>query len=386
MALTQDKTYTQISFLLSSIDQDKSEHFLNQLDKYIGIPYRRGGATEKGFDCSGFVRQVYSEFFGLDLPHQSRSQSSLPFMQKISKNELVTGDLIFFSTGKKHKQINHVGIYLSDGRFIHAAKGGVTVSSLDSSYWKARFFVAKRVGDIDIWNRLDADEKPELLLPATDIDLTGNLPVFDGYPYYKDSSDDTFSLGYELTWSASIANGSFVPKLTAYQEYYRPIQSYQNNISSALRNSEFELTTLSGRSSDQRLNFTAAIASDENGLSLTPSFAYFDSGYDVEKKRLQRFTYGLDLEISPASQPWLLDLGMQFSKYTYSDNASSTVALNEFHSPMNMSLTYLHQLSKSAYFSLTGELVQRFEPASGGGSLEHWKDERRSLFLFNYKY
>jgi hypothetical protein len=119
---------------------------------------------------------------------------------------------------------------------------------------------------------------------------------------------------------------------------------------------------------------------------LTPSFAYFDSGYDIEKKRLQRFTYGIDLEISPANQPWLLSLGMQFSDYAYSNNASSTSVFNEFRSPMNMSLTYLHQLSKSAYLSFTGELVQRFEPVPGGGSLDQWKDERRSLFLFNYKY
>jgi hypothetical protein len=396
MALNRDESYGQIASLVSSNGQDKSEYFLSQLDKYIGVPYRRGGIGEKGFDCSGFVRQVYAEFFGLDLPHQSYSQSSLPFMQKIAKDELVTGDLVFFSTTGKKKRINHVGIYLSDGRFIHAAKGGVTVSSLYSSYWKARFFVAKRVDNNHIWNRLDADERIESPLLATDInqssrfdmlyDLTGNLSALDGYPYYKESSNDTLSLGYELTWSASIANGAFVPKFTAFQGYSHPFQSDQNNIFPVFRNSEFGLTTISNRSSDQGLNFAAAIASDENGLSLTPSFTYFDSGYNIEKKRLQRFTYGLDLEISPANQPWLLALGMQFSEYTYSDNASSTAGLNEFRSPMNMSLTYLHQLSKSAYLSFTGELAQRFEPVSGGGSLDQLKNERRSLFLFNYKY
>jgi hypothetical protein len=395
IALTSDNTFSQVSSLFL-IDQNKSDNFQNQLDKYIGIPYRRGGSTEKGFDCSGFVRQVYSEFFGLDLPHQSRSQSSLPFMQKITKDDLITGDLVFFATGKKNKRINHVGIYLSDGRFIHAAKGGVTVSSLDSSYWKARFFVAKRVGNGDIWSSFEADQKSDSSLLAKEInyssrfnilnELTGNLSAFDGNPYYKDYSSDTLSLGYEITWSASIANGSIVPKVTAFQDYYRNMLPSSSSISLPFKDSEFGMTAASIRSSAQGMNFATAFASNDNGLSLTPSFAYFDSGYDFESKHLQRLTYGLDFEISPVNQPWLLTFGMQFSDYTYSNNSASDNINNELRSPMNMSLTYFHQLSKSAFLSFTGEVVQRYEPASAGGSLDQWKDERRSLFLFNYKY
>jgi hypothetical protein len=393
LAITQDKS-TQINSFISSIDTNKVEYFQSQVDKYIGIPYRTGGSTEKGFDCSGFVRQVYSEFFGLDLPHQSGSQSSLPFMQKITKDDLITGDLVFFTTGKKHKRISHVGIYLSDGRFIHAAKGGVTVSSLDSSYWKARFFVAKRVGSDDIWNRLEPGQSPDSSSLVDDInnssgfnilnDLTGNLSAYEGYPYYKDDSTDSLSMGYEISWSASLANGSIVPKVTAFQDYYRPGQSLLNNIYFPFRNNDFNLSTVSSRSSDQGMNLTAAFAS--NDISLTPSFGYFDTGYDLENKRLQRLTYGLDLEISPVNQPWLISFGMKFSDYTYSYNSTSNTGLNEFRSPVNMSLTYLHQLSKSAYLSFTGQVVQRYEPASINGSLDQWKDDRRSLLLFNYKY
>jgi hypothetical protein len=393
MATTNDES-TQINSLISSINTNKVEYFQSQLDKYIGIPYRSGGSTEKGFDCSGFVRQVYSEFFGLELPHQSGSQSSLPFMQKITKDDLITGDLVFFTTGKKHKRISHVGIYLSDGRFIHAAKGGVTVSSLDSSYWKARFFVAKRVGSDDIWSRLDPGQNMDSSSMIDDInysssfnilnELTGNLSAFEGYPYYKDDSNDSLSMGYEISWSASLANGSIVPKVTAFQDYYRPGQSLLNNIYFPFKNNEFNLASVSSRSSDQGMNFTAAFAS--NDISLTPSFGYFDTGYDLENKRLQRFTYGLDLEISPVNQPWLISFGMKFSDFTYSYNSTSNAGLNEFRSPVNMSLTYLHQLSKSAYLSFTGQVVQRYEPASINGSLDQWKDDRRSLLLFNYKY
>jgi len=393
LAITQDKS-TQINPIISSIDTGKVEYFQSQLDKYIGIPYRRGGSTEKGFDCSGFVRQVYSEFFGLDLPHQSGSQSSLPFMQKITKDDLITGDLVFFTTGKKHKKISHVGIYLSDGRFIHAAKGGVTVSSLDSSYWKARFFVAKRAEKDDIWSRLEPGENLDSSSLVDDIndsssfsilnELTGNLSAFEGYPYYKDDSNDSLSMGYEISWSASLANGSIVPKVSAFQDYYRPGQSSLNNIYLPVKNNEFNLSTVSNRSSDQGMSFATAFAS--NDISLTPSFGYLDTGYDLENKRLQRFTYGLDLEISPVNQPWLISFGMKFSDYAYSYNSTSNAGLNEFRSPVNMSLTYLHQLGKSAYLSFTGQVVQRYEPASINGSLDQWKDDRRSLLLFNYKY
>jgi hypothetical protein len=393
LAITQDKSI-QIDSLISSINTDKTEYFQSQLDKYIGIPYRRGGSTEKGFDCSGFVRQVYSEFFGLDLPHQSGSQSSLPFMQKITKDDLITGDLVFFTTGKKNKRINHVGIYLSDGRFIHAAKGGVTVSSLDSRYWKARFFVAKRVGNNDIWSRLETDQKLDSSSMIDDInyssrfnilnELTGNLSAFEGYPYYKDDSNESLSMGYEISWSASLANGSIVPRVSAFQDYYRPGQSLSANQYLSFMDNEYNSANVSSRSSDQGMNFTAAFAS--NDISLTPSIAYSDTGYDLENKRLQRFTYGLDLEISPVNQPWLISFGMKFSDYTYSYNTTSSAGLNEFRSPMNMSLTYLHQLSKSSYLSFTGQVVQRYEPSSINGSLDQWKDDRRSVLLFNYKY
>jgi hypothetical protein len=399
LAVNRDESFEQVSSQISSIDQVKSEFFQNKLDKYIGIPYIRGGVTEKGFDCSGFVRQVYMEFFGVDLPHKSSSQSSFPSMQKVTKDELLTGDLVFFSPSSKKKRINHVGIYLSDGRFIHAAKGGVTISSLDNTYWKARFYMAKRIGNNDIWNSIETKEPAETELLSLYnkyssqfnllTDMNGNFSLSDAYPSYEEQSNDTLSLGYEVTWSASMANGSFIPKVTAFQKYYHPFQSDQIKSLSILENNEYDeynLISMSDRSSDQGMNFAAAFGSADNGLSLMPSFTYSDSGYNLEKRRLQRFTYGLDFEISPSDRPWFLALGMQFSDYTYSHNSKSIETMNEFRSPLNMSFTYLHKLNKSAYLSFTGELVQRLDQASQGGAFDQWKDERRSLFLFNYKY
>jgi len=394
LAVTQNESFKKNPSLISSIDPDKTEYFQNKLDKYVGTPYIRGGITEKGFDCSGFVRQIYMEFFGIDLPHRSSSQSSLPFMQKVNKDELVTGDLIFFSTTGKNKRINHVGIYLSDGRFIHAAKGGVTISSLDNTYWKARFFVAKRVENDDIWKSIAVEKETETELLAMYnnyssrfnpfANLDGNQSAFDTYPYYRDYSSNTLSLGYEITWSASIANGSITPKFTAFQEY-RPFKSYPEDISSLFKIKGFDLATASD-SSDQGMRFATVFGSDDDGLLLTPSFTYYDTGYDLKNRRLQRYTYGLDLKISPDNKSWLFALGMQYSGYTYSYNSASITDSNEFRSPMNMSFTYLQKLNKSAYLSFTGEVVRRYEPTSEGGIFDQWKNERRSMFLFNYNY
>jgi len=108
------------------------------------IRYVRGGQTPTtGFDCSGFVRYVFEHAIGVQLPRNSASQ----FMagSKIKRADMKPGDLVFFHTrGRRH--ITHVGIYISEGRFIHSPATGksVEISSLDSGYWAKRFAGAKR--------------------------------------------------------------------------------------------------------------------------------------------------------------------------------------------------------------------------------------------------
>lgn len=111
------------------------------------IPYRRGGRSpSSGFDCSGFVRYVFLHSIGLDLPATSASQFVSGF--KVARGEMRSGDLVFFKTTKKNR-ISHVGIYLDDGRFIHAPSSGkvVRIDSLSTGYWSKRFAGAKRVGE-----------------------------------------------------------------------------------------------------------------------------------------------------------------------------------------------------------------------------------------------
>jgi hypothetical protein len=111
---------------------------------FLGVPYRRGGSSaDTGFDCSGFVQAMYQNTIGLILPRRANEQAAAT--EKIDKQDLQPGDLVFFNT-MRHA-FSHVGIYIGDGKFIHSPKPGaqVRVESLSQSYWQRRFNGARRV-------------------------------------------------------------------------------------------------------------------------------------------------------------------------------------------------------------------------------------------------
>lgn len=109
--------------------------------RYIGVPYQMGGTTPKGFDCSGFVWYVFHKN-GAQLPRTADVQYQVG--KNVPKKNLQRGDLVFFTTYEPGA--SHCGIYLEDGRFIHASSSkGIMISKLDDMYWKPRYFGAKRV-------------------------------------------------------------------------------------------------------------------------------------------------------------------------------------------------------------------------------------------------
>jgi cell wall-associated NlpC family hydrolase len=131
----------------------------NQLLKkaltYRGVRYRWGGTSRSsGVDCSGFTTSVFSSQ-GIKLPRTAIEQSQVG--HGVSKSDLKPGDLVFFRTSRSYR-VNHVGIYVGEGKFMHAATGAghVMVSSLDEKYYLRCYATARRVADFQIASRAAA--------------------------------------------------------------------------------------------------------------------------------------------------------------------------------------------------------------------------------------
>jgi cell wall-associated NlpC family hydrolase len=124
---------------LKPLDQSK---MMREISKYMGVSYVLGGSSMEGMDCSGYTMTVYKNAIGKVLPRSSAEQSKLG--KAVELSNLKFGDLIFFNT--TGESASHVGIYLGDDLFAHASVSfGVTISSLQSSYFAKRFETARRI-------------------------------------------------------------------------------------------------------------------------------------------------------------------------------------------------------------------------------------------------
>lgn len=144
-----------LAFQAGSVFADsKLDGYINNV---IGSPYKSGGTTSRGFDCSGFTTYVFDKM-GIDLPRTSASQAKTG--KKVAKADLIPGDLVFFDTaGGNNSSVSHVGIYIGDGKFAHASSSrGVVTDKLNSSYYENRYVTARRVMNPDSFEKY-ADEE-----------------------------------------------------------------------------------------------------------------------------------------------------------------------------------------------------------------------------------
>lgn len=124
--------------------RDKASSMIDTALNYLGVPYRYGGTTTSGFDCSGFTRYVFEKTLNISIPRTAAEQAHYSGFLKVSRDELQPGDLVFFNTMKR--AYSHVGIYLGNGKFVHSPRTGsvVRVDRIANSYWSARFDGARR--------------------------------------------------------------------------------------------------------------------------------------------------------------------------------------------------------------------------------------------------
>lgn len=112
--------------------------------QWIGVPYRSGGNSKRGTDCSGLTYQIYKKIYRMEIPRNTEDLKRE--CRKVSKRNLQEGDLLFFSSNRSKREVAHVGIYLKNGKFVHASTSrGVIVSSLNEDYYTRHWISGGRL-------------------------------------------------------------------------------------------------------------------------------------------------------------------------------------------------------------------------------------------------
>ena len=139
-SLAKDYLSQIMGVAVSATSNMKLFHFVYD---WIGTPYRYGGSSRRGIDCSAFTKQLYSDVFNMSIRRSSRDIFSM--VSPVGKDDLKEGDLVFFKIHSR--SISHVGIYLGNGRFAHASSKGVAISNLDEAYYSRYFYKGGRILD-----------------------------------------------------------------------------------------------------------------------------------------------------------------------------------------------------------------------------------------------
>jgi len=147
ISLIMQKLNTQNNSQNSAVDNSTKERMLMEIIKYLNTPYRYGGTTKDGIDCSAFTQTVFQHTFKVSLLRSAKDQFTQG-EEVGDRQELQFGDLVFFNTRKRVRP-GHVGVYIGDNLFAHASsKNGVMVSSLDLDYYSRKFMGGRRIEGI----------------------------------------------------------------------------------------------------------------------------------------------------------------------------------------------------------------------------------------------
>lgn len=127
------------------IDEKDNHALYIEVARWMGVPYRYGGKTMRGVDCSGLTTQIYKKVYRKKLKNNADDQRTQD-CRKVTRGKLEEGDLVFFHNGRSKHRATHVGIYLKDGKFIHASSSqGVIISRVNDTYYKKCWMQGGRV-------------------------------------------------------------------------------------------------------------------------------------------------------------------------------------------------------------------------------------------------
>ena len=139
---TAEPAVVPASYATQAVANDWGDRLVSRAMKYLGTPYRYGGTSPSGFDCSGFVYYLYGAVFGQSIPRMPHDMAREG--RPVARSDLKRGDLVFFGY---RGTFTHVGIYAGNGQFVHATHRGspVQVTPLDGDYYRDRYMTAVRL-------------------------------------------------------------------------------------------------------------------------------------------------------------------------------------------------------------------------------------------------
>lgn len=346
----------------------------DEMTKHLGVRYKKAGQSEKGFDCSGFVKTVYDEIFGIDLPHQSSQQARAPEFVDVSRDSLKTGDLVFFSTTGKRKAITHVGVYLTDGKFIHSARTkGVIVSELDSPYWTPRIVSAKRLRERAFPDRIETNETALGLAMSFDEQHTLSLRYAEmKFPSLADSlslNDHEGLLSHE---------GYLLPSMADDRERGLNLRTYPQM---GMTPGSWETTGGYGR----HLRLAGGLRPAE-GFSITPSLSYtqyHNIGVSAEEEDYHQVSLGLSFGLFSSSDGWSLSTGLEMPIGTFSSDHLDEEPEGRF---VDFSLAYQQQLSDRFRLDISGDNLFHFLSGLGDSSPRSDIEDHRFSLMLRFSY
>jgi hypothetical protein len=366
----------------------------DEMMKYLGVRYRRGGTSTGGLDCSGYVGLVYRNALGVELPHQSGSIYLSPGFNKVPLEDLMTGDLLFFTPSRKSKRISHVGIYLSEGNFVHAARGkGVVISSLEDDHWSSRILGAKRMEGLESRYPVEGErsgwgfslKSEQRFLSSVD---TANPEILSSFPEVENTADLRWvgnSLGLELGYASALRqSGMDLIHVSLLQDFLLGWKR-KGADSPAVWSDESPLSGMEPVVSLVRQVRLGSSLYPSEWLRVTPSVSYFSYPGNWNDAGLPRRSIGLDLALGSIAEGWHVSTGFNYSSLIPDRGLPEEEG---FSNAFDMFLTFTQRLSQNTLISLSGGRSQRFgtlEPDTVHLENEDWEDQRFSI-MFNFTY